>query len=196
MDNSYQNSKIYKIVDNGYTKCYIGSTYNALCKRMYKHREAYKRYLDGKCQRTTSYELFDEFGVDNCKIELVESYPCCSRDELNAREGYWIRQTECVNRVVVGRTRKEYYYEHKDEMNTTRKINAQKNVERENARKIKWADENKEKVKESCRKNYEKRRSYLIEKIVCECGCRVSRMGLISHCKTPKHLELMNKKSI
>jgi hypothetical protein len=104
--NKYQNGKIYKIVDHGYNKCYIGSTYNTLSKRMSKHRESYQRFLDGKCYKTSSYNLFDEFGLDNCKIELIESYPCNNREELNAREGYLIIQTLCVNKVVVGRTKK------------------------------------------------------------------------------------------
>ena len=32
MENKYQNSKIYKIVDVGYNKCYIGSTVEELSK--------------------------------------------------------------------------------------------------------------------------------------------------------------------
>ena len=37
-NNRYQNGKIYKFVDNGYNKCYIGSTIEALSVRMAKHR--------------------------------------------------------------------------------------------------------------------------------------------------------------
>ena len=40
--NRYENRKIYKIVDVGYTKCYFGSTCEELSQRMARHRGAYK----------------------------------------------------------------------------------------------------------------------------------------------------------
>ena len=49
MDNRFQNAKIYKIVDVGYNKCYIGSTCEELSRRMAHHREGFKIFLrDGK----------------------------------------------------------------------------------------------------------------------------------------------------
>ena len=35
------------------------------------------------------YDLFAEFGYENCKIELIELYPCNSKAELHAREGFY-----------------------------------------------------------------------------------------------------------
>ena len=75
-NNKYANGKIYKITDNAYTKCYIGSTIQPLSSRIGGHRRDYKRYLDGKRNFITSFALFEEFGVENCKIELMEEYPC------------------------------------------------------------------------------------------------------------------------
>ena len=40
--NKYHNGKIYKVVDVGYNKCYIGSTTESLSQRMARHRSAYK----------------------------------------------------------------------------------------------------------------------------------------------------------
>ena len=42
--------------------------------------------------------------MENCKIELVENYACNSKEELNAREGFYIQNNECVNKLVAGRT--------------------------------------------------------------------------------------------
>ena len=115
MENKYQNAKIYQITDNAYTKCYIGSTTVSLSKRMTKHREMYKRFLDGKCRKQmSSSDLFEEFGVKNCKIELLEMFPCASKAELLKREGYFIRKFPCVNRVIAGRSKKEYCVDTKD----------------------------------------------------------------------------------
>ena len=46
--------------------------------------------------------MFEEFGLDNCKIELIENFPCNNREELHAREGYHIQQTECINKATPG----------------------------------------------------------------------------------------------
>ena len=59
----YQNGKIYKIVDVEYNKCYIGSTCEELSQRMARHRAIYKRK---RASYVSSFDLFDEFGLDNC----------------------------------------------------------------------------------------------------------------------------------
>ena len=113
MENKYKNGKNYQIVDIGYNRCYIGSTIQPLSKRYEHHRHTYK--AKSSCR---SSQLFKEFGIDNCKIELLENYPCNSKEELNAREGYYIRITDCVNKYVMGRTKAEgdkIYYENNKE---------------------------------------------------------------------------------
>ena len=65
---------------------------------MAKHRADYKTYIIKRIKKTTSVDIFYEFGVNNCKIELVELYPCNSRDELKQREGHHLKNTECVNK--------------------------------------------------------------------------------------------------
>ena len=83
---------------------------------MSKHRTSYRRCANGSKGFCTSFLLFDKFGLDNCKIELVEVFPCNSKEELRKREGYWIKHEECVNKVVAGRTYIEYYNENKDKI--------------------------------------------------------------------------------
>ena len=117
--NKYHHSKIYRITDNNYTKFYYGSTTKALSARMAEHRYAYKSgFLN-----STSKVLFDEFGVDNTKIELVEAVQCENRDELRKIEGKFIQENQCVNKYVAGRSKKEsnnissakYYEGHREE---------------------------------------------------------------------------------
>ena len=109
-ESKFQNGKIYRIVDLNYTKCYIGSTCQSLSRRMAKHREEYKRKKQQQLNKTSSADLFDEFGVENCKIELIEKHPCNDISELRKREGFYIQQAEnAVNRAIAGRTPQEYY---------------------------------------------------------------------------------------
>ena len=45
-------------------------------------------------------------GQYNCYIELVKAFPCNRKEELRAREGYWIRQIGTLNSHIAGRTEK------------------------------------------------------------------------------------------
>ena len=118
--NKYQNGKIYKIVDIGYNKMYIGSSCEKLASRMSQHRANYRWYKNGKYQKHTVFDLFDEFGLENCKIELIEAYPCKNKEELRRQEGYYIQNTVCVNRHVAGRTQQEYKSNHRDAIRAQR----------------------------------------------------------------------------
>ena len=54
-----------------------------------------------------SFLLFDEYGPENCEIELKERYGC-DKEELLRREGEHIKENECVNRCLARRTTKDY----------------------------------------------------------------------------------------
>ena len=172
MSNKYQNGKIYKIVDVGYNKCYIGSTCEELSQRMARHRNAYRSFNKKPRGRCSVYGLFEEFGVENCKIELVEEHPCNNQMELRRKEGQHIQNLEGVNKVIAGRTRKEYYEQTEEQ----RKEYVKNNVEKlkhyhqlyceTNKDKIKdYKHQNKDKIKVINKtyydKNEEKRKEYL-----------------------------------
>ena len=107
---NYNNGKIYKIVPkSGGDKSYVGSTTRELlCQRMQQHRTCYIRWKKGLGTKTTSFDLFDQYGVENCEIILLELVNCHSRDELKARERFWIESTNCVNKTVPLRSIKEW----------------------------------------------------------------------------------------
>ena len=110
----YSKGQIYKITDMGQTKCYIGSSIQKLCKRMASHRRDYKKFLIGQYHYCSVFDLFDEFGVENCKIVWVKNHPCNSKEELEAEEGKHQKENQCVNRFIAGRSNKERYEDNKD----------------------------------------------------------------------------------
>ena len=65
-------------------------------------------YLNGKCFFVSAYMLFEKHGVENCKIELIETFPCSSKSELESREGHHQPRNECVNKNVARRSPKQY----------------------------------------------------------------------------------------
>jgi hypothetical protein len=101
---NYQNAKIYRLVCDDPNLVYYGATAKKyLCSRLAEHKYDYK---NGKV--CTSRHLFE---VGNVQIFLVENFPCDSKEQLNARERYWIENNECVNKKHPGRTLKESYHE-------------------------------------------------------------------------------------
>jgi len=170
---NYSNSKIYKIWSLIGDKIYIGSTTKEyLSQRMDKHRSQYKSYKNGKSHNVSSFILFDEYGLENCKIELLEAKECNSKDELRQLEGKYIRDLECVNKCIAGRTKKEWI-----ECNKEYFINYQ----------IKWREDNKDKIKEDDKIRYQKNKEELFKKIICQCGGSYCKATKIKHFKTNKH---------
>ena len=98
---NYSNGKIYKIFSHNSPKIYIGSTAKPyLSTRLAQHVFQHKYFLNGASRiYMTSYLVMD---YGDFHIELVESFPCKSRDELSAREGYWQREFKdlIVNRQI------------------------------------------------------------------------------------------------
>ena len=85
--------------------------------RMGGHRAACNRYIKGSSKyRLDVFLLFDEFGVENCKIELVEHFPCNNKSELERQEGHHIQNNDCENKRIAGRSYKEYYTQNIDKI--------------------------------------------------------------------------------
>ena len=122
------------------------------------HRRNFKKYLNGNCPLTTSFLLFEEFGIENCKIELVEEFPCENLEQLLKKEGGYIQSLDCVNRCVVGRTRQEYRIANKDKIREYQETNKDKIKEYQEANKAKISEYrktycliNKDRIKETSR---------------------------------------------
>jgi len=102
---NYSNGKIYKIVPtNGDDICYVGSTTKQyLSQRMDSHRNDFKKWQKNtQKEKTSSVELFEKYGLENCKIVLIENFPCNSKDELEKKEGEYIKTLNCINKRGAG----------------------------------------------------------------------------------------------
>lgn len=146
--NKYSNSKIYKIWSPSHDDLvYYGSTYQSLSQRMATHKNDYRRWKAGKFCKVTSFKIFEE--CDDYRIDLVENYPCSNKEELNSKEGEYIKNNMCVNKRVAGRTDKQYYQDNRD------KIKDQVNQ---------YYQDHKEEVKERVKERYEEHKDRINEK--------------------------------
>ena len=166
--NRYENGKIYKVVDVGFNKCYIGSTCEMLSKRMERHRNSYRKYLRTDEMETRCHLLFDEFGVENCKIMLIENYPCNSKEELFRKEGEYIQNLDCINRYVAGRTRQAHFKEHAEEIRERnrqhKKIVYEQNPQIYKDRVKAYQEKNKDVVIPQRKKRYEAKREEILKR--------------------------------
>ena len=100
----YRLGKIYLLTIEDLV--YIGATTQPrLSLRLGQHKTAYKSWVNGSSKYMTSFELF-KLGTPT--IELLELFPCNSKDELHAREGQHQRLNVCVNKQISGRSSAEY----------------------------------------------------------------------------------------
>ena len=145
---NFQNAKIYTIRSFQTEKYYIGSTnQKTLAQRLGKHRGSYQFYLKhGSNNYVTSYEILQ---YDDHYIELLELFPCNSKDELHKREGELQRQykNEIVNYNIAGRTQKEYYNDNIEHHKENKKEYYNTNKEHILTLQHEYYNNNKEQIK-------------------------------------------------
>lgn len=176
---NYQLGKIYCIeaINGDPNDVYIGSTTKKLLSDRYaQHKYEFKTKPNATIR---SCLLFHKYGIDGCRIVLIENFPCESKNELHAREAYHIRNNQCVNKTIPLRSKKEYYndnrenileYQVKYRANDENKIKIQENGFRyreNNKEHIKNINRNygiKNKIKINIKKKIyaEKKREYLV----------------------------------
>ena len=91
------NGYIYKIYSPDNKLNYYGLTKNNIYCRLSSHIKQYRLYKIGSSKNCTSFKIFDEYGVDYIKIDLVEKLENTTDEELLEREIYYINNFECVN---------------------------------------------------------------------------------------------------
>ena len=142
----YQKGKIYKLWSPSQNLVYYGSTIQPLSQRISGHLKQFIRYNKGTSNYVSSYLILE---CEDYKIELVENYPCNNKQQLEKKEGEYIKNNECVNIYIPCRTTQEYREDNKEEISNKKK---------------KKYEENKEEVLEKNRKNYENSKEKILEK--------------------------------
>ena len=214
----YANGKIYAIRSHQTDNVYIGSTCNALYKRLYTHRKFKKIFDTGVGGNYTT--SFDILSYDDHYIELIENCPCDSKIELHRREGQIIRETEnCVNKYIAGRTKAEYRRDNADKLKEINKEYRQANADEIREKKKAYRQANVEQIKEKDKAYYkanvekikaqhkayykansgrlkERDKAYrqansehIREKHTCPCGGKYTTNHKSTHYKSIKHMK-------
>ena len=179
MDNSnrYSRGKIYRIIFDWSDKQYIGSTCQSLSSRKSFHKcDA----LQGK--KGSFYNELRDHDFEGWTIELIEKYPCTSKEELQAREGYYMRKYRDENVPLFNlRLAHGNNPEYKEEQEKAKKEYRQK-----------YWEVNKEVKNAERKERYKANRDTLLEKnreqFTCDvCSGKYTFGNRSNHKKTKKH---------
>lgn len=147
---NYQQGKIYKIQIG--EQIYVGSTTKKLlCNRRNGHVADSKR--DDR-QNHALYSLVNTLPDkwQGVYLELLEDYPCESKDQLHAKEAEWVRKIATLNHRIPRRSHKAYYEENKDEILQKQKLYNLKHKKENSARNKEYRVNHHEKYAENSRR--------------------------------------------
>jgi hypothetical protein len=130
----YKNSKIFILepkTQHPEEDIFYSSTTQPIFKRL-------SQFKKDNLKKNTSYKwLFDKYGIDNIKIVLIKSFSCNNKEELEAEEAKYIRENDCINKMI--NLNKQKTKEDKQE------IKEEKEIKKEDKQEIK---EDKQEIKE------------------------------------------------
>lgn len=197
---NYGKGLIYKLCcnDTDIKDEYVGSTTD-FTERKRTHKVQCNNPNSGGYHFKVYQFIRNNGGFENWSMIQIEKFPCESKRELETRERYWIETLESkLNCVIPTRTDKEWCIDNSDKIKEYQKVYRIQNVDKIKEYQIEWRIENSNILKELKHLYYVKN-SYNIlerqkEKITCECGSIVNKHHLQRHCKTNKHLKLLEEK--
>jgi hypothetical protein len=159
----YKNGKIYKLWSPEGDEIYIGSTIQPLYKRFHHHKIA------SVCRSKILFQKYNDV-----RVELLECCPCDNKEQLNKKEGEYIRKLDCVNKKIPLRTRREYNADNKDKIKEQTKEYREKNKEYYIEYSKEYRENNKDKINEKKKEYYENNKEKInewrMQRITCECG--------------------------
>ena len=199
------NGRIYIIRNCIDDDTYIGSTTQQLSKRFHDHK-VNSQDCNKECPL---YMKMREIGQDKFYIELVERYPCETKEELRRREGELIREKATLNKFIAGRNRREYVEDNRERIDNYRRKYKQEHAQQHKEymqqyskqyRKIngerlrayikEYKQNNPERYNE-LKQKYQDHKDEINEqrkkKIQCpKCRCWIRKDGMSAHQRTKK----------
>jgi hypothetical protein len=121
-----------------------------LKRRIKSHRDCYVRYKNGKACKCKAYDIFDR---GDYEFEIVEDLTehGCDKDDLLKIEAWYIRNFECLNEQIPGRTCKQWREENKEYLKEQNKKWRENNKEHSKQQQKEYHEANREKRNQQCR---------------------------------------------
>ena len=157
-------------------------TYKITCETGTMYYGSTKQNLNLRLRQHLTLKMNDIQCFTNPKIELIKSFD--TKKEMYENERYNIENNKCCNILVPLRTKEE-----------RKEIEFFRNKELKKMKE--YREKNKDQMNKHKRETWEQTKDIKnkerAKKIICECGCIISKSGKWEHKKTKKHLKLINK---
>ena len=112
------------------------------------------------------------------KEAYLKQYTIENKDKLLEQKKQYREQ----NKDKIHEQDKQYREKNRDKINEKQKQNREKNKDKIHEQEKQYRDKNKDKISE-----------YNKQKVTCDCGCIVTKRGLLRHKKSKKHINFMLK---
>ena len=217
----YSKTSIYKLVhkdDFDNENIYIGHSTDIRVRKNLHKSDC--NNPNSKNHNLKVYQYIRENGGwdEWCMIE-IEKYPCKDSNEAIARERVIQAEMKAkLNMRIAGRTKQEHYQDNRDHILEYKKQYRQDNRDKISKYNKQYSQDNREYISEQKKQHYQDNRDKLLEqhkqyyqdnrdeiskynkqyyqdnreKIICECGCVLSKYSLRRHQKSDKHAKLMS----
>jgi hypothetical protein len=200
----YSKAFIYKLCckDKSIDECYIGSSTNWI-QRKYKHKTDCNNVKQKAYNQKKYVFIRENGGLDNWEMILIHNYPCNTSQELKMQE----ERVRCeyhnnINSNRAYRTdeelkeymkeyHKQHYIDNIDKLKEQKKQYRIDNKDKIKQYKKQYNIDNKDKLREYHKQRYIDNKDKNRDKIICECGCEVFKVGLPKHKRTNKHKKLV-----
>lgn len=160
--------KVYKIIAQEGNEIYVGSTFGTLSDRFYRHKNNYNSRDEGSGKYISSHDLFEKYGVENCKIILIKEYKVCDRKHLEVYEQLWINKLKPINKnsafTINKLYLKQYYLENAESIKEKKKTYYEENKEVISERCKAYREDNKDKISKYGKEYREIKKDEIAEK--------------------------------
>lgn len=167
--------KIYKIISRQGNDVYIGSTFSTIRDRFFNHRACYKIWKNTEERRMSVFDLFEKYGIENCKIILIKEYEVVDKRHLEMYETLWINKFKqnCINTnspfCIMKLYKKQWHQENKYKYD--HEYNHEKYIRN----------------KDNLLKYQKERRNIIEQSKKCDCGSDYTISNKARHTKSKKH---------
>jgi len=188
--------RIYKIIVSSSNEVYVGSTFEELRHRWQRHKRRYFSYLNGTDEGYSALNLFDKYGIKNCKIMLVKEYDVVDRLHLEVYESIWIMKLRSINKNIPFSikllSRKFNYLQNKEERCKYSREYHENNKEKRCKYSREYHENNRE---ERCKYSREYHEKNCKVKYTCECGSLITQGSKNRHETTIKHTNFVSHRT-
>jgi len=204
--------RFYDIISDLGNMIYTGSTEKTIKRRFSVHKCQYKLWQQGKTNHTGSFDLFEKYGIENCKIKEISSQICdkATRDAIESQRILLHRADitkVCKNQKLPGiwtdAEKKEYhkqrYIENIGKIKAHSKQYYEENVDAIKAQQKQYRDNNVDTIKQYRDNNVDTIKQYhkqykidnairMNQKHICDkCLGKFTTANKTTHEKSKKH---------